>query len=75
MTPARLLHHRATLRMTRAQLAAHLGRGEGTLRQWEAGTVRIPDDVANWLENLAGWFAINPPPQRKSASDPAPDTL
>jgi DNA-binding transcriptional regulator YiaG len=64
MTPDDFRAARETLRWTRRDLAARLGRPEGTLRQWEGGKVQIPDDVAAWLERMARFAERNPPPRR-----------
>lgn len=74
MTPARLAECITTLDWTQRGLARRLGRGEQTIRQWLAGTVRIPSDVAAWLEKVARFVERNPPPARQNQS-PATDTM
>lgn len=64
MTPARLIECRTVLGWTRRELARQLGRGEQNIRQMEAGSVRVPDDVSAWLAKLARFHERNPPPQR-----------
>jgi transcriptional regulator with XRE-family HTH domain len=65
MTPTRLRECLALLRWSQRGLADALGRPEGTVRQWARGAVRIPDDVAAWLEKAGRWHAKNPPPARQ----------
>lgn len=69
MTPARLLECLAVLAWSKSGLAKQLGRPEATVRQWERGLVRIPEDVAEWLEIRAEHAAKYPPPVRP-ARDP-----
>ncbi|MEY5100371.1 MAG: hypothetical protein RJA36_3090 [Pseudomonadota bacterium] len=65
MTPTRLRECLALLRWSQRGLADALGRPEGTVRQWARGSVRIPDDVASWLEKAGRWHGKNPPPARQ----------
>ena len=76
MTPAAFRECLALLRWTQRGLARALGRPEGTVRQWARGDVRVPDDVATWLEaitpravelhaRLDALLAELPPPRRK----------
>lgn len=46
------------------RLAKITGWSEGAVRQWAAGTVRIPADVGAWLERVARFVERNPPPVR-----------
>lgn len=80
MTPTRLRECLALLRWSQRGLADALQRPEGTVRQWARGTVRIPDDVAAWLERIAPragelqdqldrLLSENPPPERKIPVD------
>lgn len=64
MTPTRLRECLALLRWSQRGFADALGRQEGTVRQWARGVVRVPDDVALWLEAAATWHAAHPPPRR-----------
>ena len=64
MTPERLRECLAALAWTQRGLARLLGRPEGTVRQWLAGVVRVPVDVAAWLEALARFHERHPPPTR-----------
>ena len=75
MTPTRLRECLAALRWSQRGLAAQLLRPEGTVRQWARGAVRIPEDVAVWLERIApragelhdeldALLQENPPPAR-----------
>jgi transcriptional regulator with XRE-family HTH domain len=64
MTPERLRECLKTLDWTQRGLARLLGRPEGTVRQWLAGVVRVPADVAEWLEALARFHERHPPPVR-----------
>lgn len=65
MTPTRLRECLTALRWSQRGFAAALGRPEGTVRQWARGTVRIPDNVAEWLEIAGQWHEKNPVPDRK----------
>jgi transcriptional regulator with XRE-family HTH domain len=69
MTPTRLRECLALLRWSQRGLADALGRPEGTVRQWARGAVRIPPEVAAWLEAAGRWHAKNPPPERKIPLD------
>lgn len=65
MTPAeQLARHLATLAplgLSGRRLAALWGyASENTIRRMVAGTQPIPDDLAAWVERLAGWIAKNP---------------
>jgi hypothetical protein len=71
MTPTRLRECLNALRWSQRGLAAALGRQEGTVRQWARGAVRIPDDVAAWLERAGRWHEQNPPPERAPTSSSA----
>lgn len=64
MTPSRLLSCLTTMQWSTLRLAKITGWSEGAVRQWAAGTVRIPRDVAAWLERVARFVERNPPPVR-----------
>lgn len=64
MTPDRLRDCLALLGWTQRGLARILSRGDGTVRQWARGAVRVPDDVAAWLEARAINAEQTPPPVR-----------
>lgn len=64
MTPARFRECLTALHWTQRGLARILGRPEGTVRQWARGAVRIPEDVARWLDALTAAHLANPPPRR-----------
>ncbi|QEE85955.1 nuclease [Acetobacter oryzoeni] len=66
MTPDRLRECLSLLHWSQRGLGAILNRQEGTVRQWARGTVRVPDDVAYWLEVMAQHAEKNPPPVRQS---------
>ncbi len=72
MTPARFRECLALLRWSQRGLADALGRPEGTVRQWARGAVRVPDDVARWLEAAARWHERHPPPVRDLAPSAPP---
>jgi hypothetical protein len=63
MTPTRLRECLDALVWTQRGLARLLDRQEGTVRQWARGAVKIPDDVAVWLEHLAQFHEANPAPR------------
>jgi len=52
MTPTRFRQILAALEWRQRGLARILDRPEGTVRQWARGAVRIPEDVAAWLEAI-----------------------
>ena len=63
--PERLAECLALLRWSRQGLASVLGyASDNTVRQWLAGRVRVPAEVAAWLETLARHHARHPPPRR-----------
>jgi len=64
MTPEGLRDCLDALAGTQRGLARLLGRPEGTVRQWLAGVVRVPADVAAWLDALARHHERHPPPAR-----------
>ena len=66
MTPTRLRQCINALYWTQRGLAALLRRPEGTVRQWARGTVKIPPEVAEWLEARAQHAEATPPPLRKN---------
>lgn len=66
MTPARLAECLAALHWSTLRLAKITGWSEGAVRQWEAGKVRIPPDLAIGLEKLARFHERNPLPVRSS---------
>lgn len=66
MTPVRLKECLAALRWSALGLSKALNRSEGSVRQWMAGKVRIPNEVGAWLEKLARYHECNPPPARDS---------
>lgn len=65
MTPTRLTECLDALNWSNLRLAKRTGWSEGAVRQWEAGKVRIPQDVAVWLERVAQFHERNPPPVRQ----------
>ena len=64
MTPDRFRECLAALHWTQRGLARILDRPEGTVRQWARGAVRIPDNVAAWLEQNARFMESAPVPRR-----------
>ena len=64
MTPTEFRECLDALHWTQRGLARILGRPEGTVRQWARGAVRIPPDVAAWLDALTAAHLANPPPRR-----------
>ena len=65
MTPNRLRECLESLVWTQRGLARILSRQEGTVRQWARGVVKIPDEVASWLEVRARHAERHPPPNRE----------
>lgn len=39
---------------------------ERTVRNWCLGSSRVPDTVASWLDRVAAFHALNPPPMKES---------
>lgn len=68
MTPGRLRECLSALDWTQRGLARLLERPEGTVRQWARGAVRVPDDVAEWLEIRTQHAERTPPPAREGDS-------
>ncbi len=64
MTPDRLRECLVALHWSQRGLATILNRQEGTVRQWARGAVRVPDDVAAWLEIMGKHAEENPAPVR-----------
>lgn len=64
MTPDRLRECLAALHWSQRGLADVLQRDEGSVRQWARGKVRIPPDVAVWLEDRAAHAERTPAPER-----------
>lgn len=64
MTPSRLVQCLETIGWTRRGVAAQIGLSEMSFRRYEAGTARVPDDIAAWLETLAAAHKANPAPKR-----------
>ena len=52
MTPERFRECLDALHWTQRGLARVLDRPEGLVRQWARGAKPVPEDVADWLENL-----------------------
>ena len=75
MTSTRFRECLDALHWTQRGLARILGRPEGTVRQWARGAVRIPTDVAIWLDWLAQAHAAAPAPRRKTRDVIDPDAL
>ena len=75
MTPARFRECLDALHWTQRGLARILNRSEGTVRQWARGAVRIPDDVAAWLEQNARFMESAPIPRREARDVIDPDAL
>jgi ribosome-binding protein aMBF1 (putative translation factor) len=68
LTPTHFRECLDAVQWSQRGIARHLGRHEGTVRQWARGSVTIPDDVAAWLERLARFHTDNPAPM-KAESD------
>ena len=64
MTPGRLLTLMAYIGWGQHELARRTGRHRSTIQQWCGGKVRIPSDVAAWLEDLAAYLTQHPGPRR-----------
>ena len=64
MTPTEFRACLDALHWTQRGLARILDRPEGTIRQWARGAVRIPEDVAAWLEQNARFMQSAPVPRR-----------
>jgi transcriptional regulator with XRE-family HTH domain len=64
MTPKRLIQCLEQIGWTRRGVAAKVGLSDMSFRRYEAGTARVPDDIAAWLEKLAAAHERNPAPTR-----------
>jgi hypothetical protein len=62
MTPTRFRECLDAIDWSQRGIARHLDRQEGTVRQWARGSVRIPEDVADWLETLTTFHEAHPAP-------------
>ena len=68
MTPTRLRECLDALQWSQRGFSRVLGREEGTVRQWARGAVKVPQDVAEWLEAIMRLR----PPHRAMDRSPAP---
>ena len=75
MTPTEFRACLDALHWTQRGLARILNRSEGTVRQWARGAVRIPTDVAIWLDWLAQAHVAAPAPRREWRDVIDPDAL
>lgn len=66
MTPDRYQEILGLLLLSNRQMADILGVGDRTARHWADGRNPIPPRVAVWLELLAHFLTVNPPPARPS---------
>ena len=64
MTPKRLIQCLEQIGWTRRGVAARVGLSDMSFRRYEAGTARVPDDIAAWLEALAMAHKAHPAPRR-----------
>ncbi|PPQ35428.1 hypothetical protein CCS01_07510 [Rhodopila globiformis] len=64
MTPDRFRDCLAALDWSQRGLAQRLGLQPTTVRRWAAGTGRIPEEVARWLERVAQPLRREPRPGR-----------
>jgi DNA-binding transcriptional regulator YiaG len=62
MTPERLKECRDILHWGPRAIAKQLGRHHSTIQQWDEGRVKIPQDVATWLETLVKFHVMFPAP-------------
>jgi DNA-binding transcriptional regulator YdaS (Cro superfamily) len=69
MSPARFTDCLFIIGWTQRGIGKKLGRSEQNIRQMVSGAVRIPDDVASWIERLAIFHEHNKPPQRNIITD------
>ncbi len=74
MTPARLLTLMTIIGWNQYDLARRTGRPRTTIQQWCNGKVRIPTDVAPWLEDIAAYLMAHPGPRRAPPADAQPAT-
>lgn len=63
MTPARFLECLAALHWSQRGFAAFVGYDDRLVRRWVAGSRPIPEDMADWLEDVVRWHQKNPPPR------------
>lgn len=64
MTPDRFRMCLTLIGWSQTRLASILNRAEATPKQWAQGRVKIPHDVALWLEGIVSFMEENPLPQR-----------
>lgn len=64
MTAARLHECLALLGWSQRGLADLLAINEKQVRRWASGDYAVPATTAAWLDRLAQFHALNPPPTR-----------
>lgn len=64
MTPQRLIECLRAIGWSRRGAATQVGLSEMSFRRYEAGTAKVPADIAAWLEKLAAAHERNPAPTR-----------
>jgi len=64
MTPDRFRACLAVLDWTQRGIASLLGINFVTVQRWATGKLKIPSDIAAWLETLARCHEANPRPER-----------
>ena len=62
MTPTRRRECLSIVGWSQRQYAAFLGFDESTVRRWMRDGGEAPPKIDAWLESLAVWLTVNPPP-------------
>lgn len=71
MKPARLNDCLAIIGWPIREVARRLEMPESGIRWWLAGRYPVPDEIAQWLEELANAIETIPPPERPDKARPA----
>jgi transcriptional regulator with XRE-family HTH domain len=62
MTSTTFRAHLEALGWTQRGFAALLGVAHNTVHRWALDQARIPDDIAEWLDEVAAFMRSHPPP-------------
>ncbi len=70
MTPTTLRAALATIGWSNCELARRTGIQEKQIRRMLKGDAAVPERIAGWLEDLAGYHAARPAPHDPRKHDP-----
>lgn len=63
MTSTQFRARLEALGWTQRGLAERMGVAHNTVHRWALDQARVPDDVAQWLNDLAQYLQLHPPPR------------